>query len=281
MPRRHLTVVFVLLVWLAPCPIRGQEPTATKFDEFGDVLWSDLIARLDNFTVQLMNQPADKGFVIVYRSRRDLPGLSHAQAMRTKEYLVTTRGLPSDRIAIVDGGVAEHLIQELWIVPPGTAPVPRADARVGYLHDPDWAWKFYEHGFLPRHEHKRFGVEIDKEIETEELEAYATEVKKKPNRTACIIVYAQYDPRRPAADWAGTYEPIRERALDPRDTARKELNRRKEILMRVYGLPAARIRLIDGGYRRRRAIEYWIVPAGESLPVPNPNAFPFDRKRRN
>ena len=52
------------------------------------------------------------------------------------------------------------------------------------------------------------------------------------------------------------------------------------MLMRVYGLPAARIKLIDGGYRKSREVEYWIVPAGESFPVPNPNALPFGRKVR-
>ena len=274
------TILLILTLWLSAFPILAQKPTAAKFDEFGDVLWSDLIARLDNYAIQLMNQPDVMGFIVVYRTRRDLPGLSHALAMRSKEYLTKTRGLARDRLSTVDGGIAEHLTQELWIVPPGSALVPRADVRVGYLHDPEWAWKFYAHGFLPWHEQKRFGVKRDTEIEAEELEAYANEVKKKPNRTACIIVYAQYDPRRPAADWAGTYEPIRERALDSRDTARKELNLRKEILTRVYGLPTARIKLIDGGYRKRREIEYWIVPAGESFPVPNPNAFPFGRRVR-
>ena len=274
------TILLILTLWLSAVPVLGQKPTADKFDEFGDVLWSDLIARLDNYAIQLMNQPNAMGFIVVYRTRRDLPGLSHALAMRSKEYLTMTRGLPRDRVSTVDGGIAEHLTQELWIVPPGSALAPRADVRVGYLHDPEWAWKFYEHGFVPWHEQRRFGVKRYKEIEAEELEAYSTEIKKKRNRTACIIVYAQYDPRRPTADWAGTYEPIRERPFDPRDTARKELNLRKEILMRVYGLPAARIKLIDGGYRKRREIEYWIVPAGESFPVPNPNAFPFGRKVR-
>lgn len=278
MLKRCLTLGLIFTALSFPATVLSQKPTAHKFDEFGDVLWSDLIARLDNYAIQLMNDPSATGFIVVYRTRRDLPGLSHARAMRSKEYLTKTRGLPSDRVSPVDGGIAEHLTQELWIVPAGAAPVPRTDVRIGYLHDPEWAWKFYEHGFLPADEQKRFGVKRHPDIEAEELEAYVNEVRKKSNRIACIIVYAQHDPRRPATDWAGSYDPIRERALDPPGTARKELNRRQEILKRVYGLPTARIKLIDGGYRRRRAIEYWIVPAGEHLPVPTPNAFPFGRK---
>jgi hypothetical protein len=275
-----LTIAACLLVWLTASTGAQQAPTATKFDDFGDVLYSDLIARLDNFATQLMNQPNTMGLIVVYRTRRDLPGLSHALAMRSKDYLVRTRGIARDRVKTVDGGVAEHLAQELWIVPPGSAPEPRKDARIGLLQNPEAAWKFYEHGFLPLDQHKRFGVKHDPEIEAEQLEAYANEVKKSPDRSACIIVYAQYNLRRPASDWSGTYEPIRERALDPGNTARKELNRQKEILIRVYGLPAKRIKLIDGGYRKRRSIELWIVPAGEPLPIPTPDAFPFGKRRK-
>ena len=129
MLKSRATIVLILTLWLSAVPVLGQKPTAEKFDEFGDVLWSDLIARLDNYALQLMNQPNTMGFVVVYRTRRDLPGLSHALAMRSKEYLAMTRGLPRDRVSTVDGGIAEHLTQELWIVPPGSKLVPRAECE--------------------------------------------------------------------------------------------------------------------------------------------------------
>lgn len=257
-----------------------ENKVAQKFDEFGDILYSDLIARLDNFAVELMKDPSAKGFLIVYRTRRDLPGLNHGLAMRMKDYLVQTRGLQRDRVATVDGGVAGQLTQELWIAPPGMVPTPRSDARIGYFQNPDAAWKFYEHGFLPLDQRKRFGARLDPEAEAEYLEAYANEVKKNPSQSACIIVYAQYNRRPPLVDWAGDYEPRREVRLDHPGTARQELNRERGYLMSVYGLPASKLKTIDGGYRKRRWIEFWIVPAGEPLPIPTPNAFPFGRKRR-
>jgi hypothetical protein len=259
---------------------QSEAKVAQKFDEFGDILYSDLIARLDNFAIQLMNDPSVKGFLIVYRTRRDLPGLSHARSMRMKNYLVGQRGLPRDRVATVDGGVAEHLTQELWIVPPGTAPIPRSDAKVGYVQNPDSAWKFDEHGFLPLDQFSRFGVQLNREAEVEYLEAYANELKKRPNQSACIIAYAQYNRRSPLVDWSGSHEPLREAQLDPQGTARKELNRQKAYLLKAYGIPAARINLIDGGYRKRRWVEFWIVPAGEPPPIPTPNSFPNGRNRR-
>ena len=107
---------------------QASNATARKFDEFGDIYASDLIARLDNLAIQLSNEPTTKAFLIVYRTRRDLPGLSNKYAHRMKSYLVDSRGVPSERVVIVDGGVASCLSQELWIVPPGAAPKPREDA---------------------------------------------------------------------------------------------------------------------------------------------------------
>jgi hypothetical protein len=276
-----LTLLFMsLMFWgLAPAPAQTENKVAQKFDDFGDILYSDLIARLDNFAIQLTNNTNAKGFLIAYRTRRDLPGLSHAMAMRMKAYLVKTRGISRDRVAIVDGGVAWQLAQELWIVPPGTTPTPRSDARIGYFQNPDSAWKFYERGFLPLNQHKRFGIQADPEAEIEELEAYANELKKRPSQSACIIVYAQFNRRRQMADWAGTYEPLPEVHLDEPGTARKELSRRRDYLIRVYGIPPSKIRMLDGGYRKQRSIEFWIVPAGEPLPIPTPNSFPKRRRK--
>jgi hypothetical protein len=281
-PRRlQLFLCLVLVSGVAfSASAQPEDKAAKKFDEFGDILYSDLIARLDNFAVQLMNEPGAKGFLIVYRTRRDLPGLNHSRAMRMKDYLVGQRGVPRDRIATVDGGVAEHLTQELWIVPPGAAPLPRNDAKIGYVQNPESPWKFDEHGFLPLDQFKRFGLPLDREAEIEHLEAYANEVNKRPNQLACIIAYAQYNRSSPLVDWAGSYEPLPEPRLDNRGTARKELEREKSYLMTAYGIPAAKIKVIDGGYRKRRWIEFWIVPLGEPLPIPTPNAFPFRKNRR-
>jgi hypothetical protein len=248
---------------------------ALKFDEFGDILYSEMIAHLDNFAVQLENQPETHGFVVVYRTRRDLPGLNHKLALRMKSYLVERRNIPRERLAIVDGGIAEHLIQELWIVPPGTAPTPRSDARIGYLEPHDSAWKFDEYWFWPGGLDR---LKRDAEPEAEYLEAYASEVQKRSDQVACIIVYAQYNRHPPLVDF-GEYEPQRDARLDPRNTARQRAEHEKSYLVSVYGIPASRIQTIDGGYRKARLVELWIVPAGEPLPIATPNSFPPKRKR--
>lgn len=275
-----LLLLFLTTASFQSASAQTENNAARKFDEFGDIMYSDLMARLDNFAIDLQNQPDTHGFIIIYRTRRDLPGLNHTLAMRMKDYLANNRGIDSGRLVNVDGGIAENLTQELWIVPSGSAPTPRSDARIGYLENADSAWKFNEYGFLPVGQYRRFGVSRNREAEAEYLEAYADAVKKKQNQLACIIVYAQYNPRPPLVDDAGNYEPIREVRLDSPPTARKQLLREKDILMKVYGLSAARIKTIDGGYRKRRSTEYWIVPAGEPLPIPTPNSFPPRRKGR-
>ena len=274
-----LTVLFFSVITVGSAAAQTVNE-ARKFDDFGDLMYSDLMARLDNYAVQLMDEPEAKGFIVIYRTRRDLPGLSHSLAMRMKNYLVATRGVLKERLVTVDGGVAENLIQELWIVPSGSAPTPRSEARIGTLQDPDTAWKFDEAGFLPVQYYRRFGISQQGDADVEYLEAYANEVKKKRDRLACIIVYAQYNRRPGLVDYPGDYEPIRDVRLDSFGTARRQIMRERETLMKGYGFPSSRIKTIDGGYRKRRSIEYWIVPEGEPFPIPTPNSFPPRRKRR-
>src|SRR5215212_4401432 len=111
--QRLLTTLFVICLLLhTGYFVKSQErvKAARKFDEFGDIEYSDKIARLDNFAIQLQNEPNARGFIIVYRSRRDLPGISNRYALWMKNYMVMTRGLDKERIATVDGGEAGCLM---------------------------------------------------------------------------------------------------------------------------------------------------------------------------
>ena len=103
-----------------------RSPTSRKVDEFiGEVDYEDLMARLDNFAIELQNQPGVQGHIIVYRSRRDPPSVSQRYALLAKDYLVKTRGVDRNKLVTVDGGMSGCLMYELWIVPPGAAPPER------------------------------------------------------------------------------------------------------------------------------------------------------------
>lgn len=118
-----IVLAFSLTTLAAPGP-------TSKFDEFGDINCEDEMARLDNFAVNLQNEPNATGLIIFYGGRRfrgRLPkrGEAAARAARIKSYLVQRRGLPTDRVTVIDGGYTEEWRAELWIVPAGaTLPTP-------------------------------------------------------------------------------------------------------------------------------------------------------------
>jgi hypothetical protein len=97
-------------------------PRARKFDEYGNIAFNDEKARLDNFAIQLQNEPGAQGYIIAYGGRKGRAGEASARANRAKDYLVNTRGLEAGRIVTVDGGYREDLTVELWIVPTGATP---------------------------------------------------------------------------------------------------------------------------------------------------------------
>jgi len=95
----------------------------TKFDEYGNIRFNDEKARLDNYAIQLQNQPGSTATIIVYGS---CGGEAQTRGDRAKDYLVNTRGIEAGRITVVDGGCRSDLTVQLWIVPAGST-APAAD----------------------------------------------------------------------------------------------------------------------------------------------------------
>jgi hypothetical protein len=118
--------IAVILIIVPSAFAQESSQASRKIDEFiGEVDRGDLKARLDNFAIELQNQPSALGHVIVYRSRRDPPSISQRYALLARDYLVKQRGIARNRLVTVDGGRSGCLMYELWIVPPGAAPPER------------------------------------------------------------------------------------------------------------------------------------------------------------
>jgi hypothetical protein len=100
-----------------------------KIDEYGNIRFNDEKARLDNYAIELQNDPTATGQIICYGGRRGRTGEAQRRCDRAKDYLVNTRGISADRIQTVDGGYKEDLTVELWIVPSGATP-PQATPTV-------------------------------------------------------------------------------------------------------------------------------------------------------
>ena len=281
MSKALLVVLFLSVFWIAEGQTLSFAQTnpqaARKFDEFGDVQTSDLMARLDNFAIQLQNEPTVKGFILVYRSRRDLPGLSNRYAMRSKGYLINSRGLSKERVIAVDGGEADCLTQEFWIVPPGTTPVPRSDAYARNFADLDSARKIDEFSYEVTEASRSRDI-YEYPTEADLLETFANELRREKRALAYLVAYAHFSSRRQGVG-DDTYEVSYEPRIDPPGTATKRLRFERDLLVKVYGIAPSRIRLIDGGYRKSRSVEFWLVPRGEHAPIPTPNSFPPKRPR--
>jgi hypothetical protein len=99
--------------------IKAPIPPAVKFDEYGNIKFNDEKARLDNYAIQLQNQPGAQGYILAYGT---CAGEAQARADRAKDYLVNTRGIDAGRLVTVDGGCRSDLAVELWIVPTGATP---------------------------------------------------------------------------------------------------------------------------------------------------------------
>jgi hypothetical protein len=108
--------------------VKAPNPPAVKFDEYGNIKFNDEKARLDNYAIQLQNQPGSQGYIIAYGS---CAGEAQARADRAKDYLVNTRGIDAGRLVTIDGGCMPELKVELWVVPTGaTAPAASTDNAV-------------------------------------------------------------------------------------------------------------------------------------------------------
>ncbi|MEK6279471.1 MAG: hypothetical protein AABN95_03880 [Acidobacteriota bacterium] len=96
---------------------------AVKLMEFGKYNCEDEMSKLDYLAVQLQENPDTYSYIIVYGGRRGMRrGEVRVRAARMRRYLVETRGINSDRIAVVDGGFRENLTVEFWRLARGEKP---------------------------------------------------------------------------------------------------------------------------------------------------------------
>jgi hypothetical protein len=110
----------------ASCTIEFPVPiTCRKFDEFPDIARNDEKARLDNFAIELQNDPTSTAYVIVYPGTNGRSGIAQARATRIVDYIVNSRQFDARRMVTLIGPARSELMVELKICPQGaTAPTP-------------------------------------------------------------------------------------------------------------------------------------------------------------
>jgi hypothetical protein len=107
----------------ATCTVQFPVPVeCKKFDEFPNIARNDEKARLDNYAIELQNDPTSTAYVIVYPGQRGRPGEVQQHTTRIVDYLVNSRGIGGARIITLVGPPRDVLLVELWLCPQGAKP---------------------------------------------------------------------------------------------------------------------------------------------------------------
>jgi hypothetical protein len=107
----------------ASCSLQFPVPLSCRaFDQFPAITRNEEKARLDNFAIELQNDPAASGYVIIYPGEHGRPGEVQTHSARVVDYLVNSRGLDKGRIVTVVGPVRPSLMIKLWVCPQGATP---------------------------------------------------------------------------------------------------------------------------------------------------------------
>ena len=258
-------ITTILLLTLAAATARAQGGAATEgarlIDSFGAIQISDLMARLDNFAIELQNAPHTHGFVVAYGAKHKFPGWPLRRGRYALMYLTETRGLDAARLSVVNGGLRDETAFELWVVNPGgelpvkpfdaallmtgeKAPVPFDRFSVTERGDPDFP-EIYQATPYP---------------DSAGLYDYFAEVlRRDPGLRGCVIGYTF---RRGS------------RAADRRIASRAKL-----AIAKAHAVDLGRLFAVGGGRREYKMVELWLVPPGAPLPRPTPEARPARRRR--
>ncbi len=99
--------------------LKLPSPTGCAFDSYGDIKFNDEMARLDNFAIQLMNQPLSSGHILMFAGQVTFERETEERLSRAKSHLVETREVDPNRIVTVDCGFSTEMTVQLWVVPLG------------------------------------------------------------------------------------------------------------------------------------------------------------------
>lgn len=277
-----LTAIFLFSIQFAAAQENTQKREPLLVDEYGSLNVSAEIARLDNYAIQLQNDPTAKAFVFHYRSRYQLPGAGFRHLKGIENYLVKSRGFDPKRLVLVDGGGVNCPKTELWLAPAGTAPKSKEDSYQTHFEDTESVRKFDE-SYFPSNPKESDYIDIETGYgfgSVNSLEAYTATLFKEPKSKAYIIVYPQfYVQKYEYENESGKTVKNRKTYLDSPKTIAKVIQTIKNELIRKYRLPSPRIQIVNGGYRTFRQAELWILPRGEHFPIATPDAFPNFRKK--
>jgi hypothetical protein len=101
----------------------AMTPDVFWLDKYGNIAWEDEKARLDNFAIQLMNEPNTIGYFYVRVGRVSCRGEAQARAVRATNYMTRVRGANRNQIIWRDIGFGDDFEVSICLAPRGKPPM--------------------------------------------------------------------------------------------------------------------------------------------------------------
>lgn len=255
--RRTVALLFAICFLLAAArlaPAQEENQKDQPFDSFGALKSDDAGARMDNFAIQLQNNPEMDGYIIVYGTEGDGNGAANFIFRSLTDYLINTRGIERERIKTIYGGRYEKVNDvsiELWVIPRG-APAPELKRYESKIET--FTGKYDEHnawdGFAD-------GGADGPVIGSVSFAAYVDMLKQQPKTLAYIVAFNTQESA------PGTWRRVAKNISEN---------------LQEYGISVDRIKIIYGGIAKKKGeddyedaqsarIQLWILPADAPPPV--------------
>ncbi|HYG79664.1 MAG TPA: hypothetical protein VD861_04715 [Pyrinomonadaceae bacterium] len=111
------------------CKVECQETEVCRvFDSYEDLRFNDEKARLDNFAIQLQQEPGSQGYYVAYSGNGKSGRVdANSRAERALNYLATVRGINRSRVKVVTSSREECFTVVLWLCPIGGTPEPQPE----------------------------------------------------------------------------------------------------------------------------------------------------------
>ena len=110
-----IVIILVSIIALSHVTLARGETRYRKFDELYGMNWEDTMARLDNYAIQLQNEPSTFGVVVVHGKQHGRRGQFLDWASCIHDYLINRRGISSSRIVLTEAQPWEAITVELWL----------------------------------------------------------------------------------------------------------------------------------------------------------------------
>ena len=255
-----IAVVAVLLGASARAFAQNAAPppvSARPFDEYGDLRSCDHGARLDNFAIQLQNEPRSHGYIVVYA-----PESASKRISKTiTDYLIDSRGIPAKRLKTIHAGFNTDLMTpriQLWIAPRG--------ATFDFAkHDVDLA---AVKGKLGEYKDSD-SLEMDFGPEPVEIDHSGTPVGSVTYEAVDEVLKAQKHSVLHVVAFNGS---------DAVPGAWKRVAESTVADLKRLGWKSDRFQIGYGGQAKDTKTELWILPKGETPPVKDPASEPAPAK---